>query len=128
MLVNVSGFKNRVGRLRVQLYGSNPADFLSKGRKMRRIDLPVTPDGTMRICVAVPKAGSYAIAVRHDANNNRNSDWNDGGGFSRNPKLSLIAGKPKYAEVTIPVGNGVKPIDVVLKYRQGLKIAPIGRN
>ena len=128
LLVNVSGFKNRVGRLRVQLYGSNPSDFLAKGRKMRRIELPVTPDGTMRVCVAVPKAGNYAIAVRHDANNNRNSDWNDGGGFSRNPRLSLVGGKPQYAEVNIPVGYGVKPIEVILKYRQGLKIAPVGRN
>jgi uncharacterized protein (DUF2141 family) len=128
LLVNVSGFKNRVGRLRVQLYGSNPAHFLAKGKKMRRIDLPVTPDGPMRVCVAVPKAGLYAVAVRHDANNNRNSDWNDGGGFSGNPRISLLAYKPRYAEVKIPVGNGVKPVDVILNYRQGLKIAPLGRN
>jgi uncharacterized protein (DUF2141 family) len=78
--------------------------------------------------VAVPKAGRYAVAVRHDANNNRNSDWNDGGGFSRNPRISLFDYKPKYAEVNIPVGNGVKPVDVILNYRQGLKIAPVGRN
>jgi uncharacterized protein (DUF2141 family) len=128
VLVNVSGFKNRAGRLRVQLYGSNPAHFLAKGRKLRRIDLPVTPAGEMRVCIAVPKAGHYAIAVRHDANNNRDSDWNDGAAFSRNPKISLFDLKPKYAEVSIPVGNSVKPIDVVLNYRQGLKIAPVGRN
>jgi uncharacterized protein (DUF2141 family) len=127
VLVNVTGFKNRVGKLRVQLYGGNPSHFLAKGRKMRRIDLPVTPSGAMRVCVAVPKAGSYAIAVRHDVQGN-GSDWNDGGGFSRNPTLSLLDLKPKYAEVNIPVGNGVKPVDVVLNYRRGLKIAPIGRN
>ena len=73
------------------------------------------------------KAGSYAIAVRHDVQGN-GSDWNDGGGFSRNPRLSLLDLKPKYAEVNIPVGNGVKPVDVVLNYRRGLKIAPIGSN
>jgi len=127
VLVNVSGFKRRAGKLRVQLYGSNPAHFLAKGKKMRRIDLPVTQSGEMRVCVAVPKAGSYAIAVRHDVQGN-GSDWNDGGGFSRNPRLSLLDGKPRYAEVNIPVGNGVKPIDVVLNYRQGLSIKPIGRN
>src|SRR5687768_4619744 len=45
VLVNVTGFKNRAGRVRVQLYGSNPSDFLAKGRKLRRIDLPVTHSG-----------------------------------------------------------------------------------
>ena len=124
ILVNVSGFKNRVGRVRVQLYGGNPGDFLAKGKKLRRIDIPVTSSGTMPVCIAVPRAGNYAVAVRHDANNNRNSDWNDGGGFSRNPKISMLS-KPKHSSVVIPVGNGVKPIDVVLNYRRGLTVGPV---
>jgi uncharacterized protein (DUF2141 family) len=128
LLVNVTGFKNRVGRIRVQLYGSNPSEFLAKGKKLRRIDLPVTGSGPMRVCVAVPKAGEYAVAVRHDADANGRSGWNDGGGFSRNPRLSLLDLKPKYQEVNIPVGNGVKPVDVVLNYRQGLTIKPLGSN
>lgn len=128
VLVNVTGFKNRAGRLRVQLYGSNPADFLAKGKKMRRIDLPVTGAGPMRVCVAVPKTGNYAIAVRHDADGNGKSTMNDGGGFSRNPKISLFDLKPKYSEVAIPVGRGVKPVNIVLNYRQGLAIKPVSRN
>ncbi|WP_324751012.1 DUF2141 domain-containing protein [Sphingomonas sp. LY54] len=124
VLVNVTGFKQRAGRVRVQLYGSNPADFLAKGKKLRRIDLPVTGTGPMRVCVAVPKAGEYAIAVRHDVRGD-GSDWGDGGGFSRNPKLSLLNLKPKYQNVAIPVGNGVKAIDVVLNYKQGLTVKPV---
>ena len=124
VLVNVTGFKVRAGKLRVQLYGDNAADFLKTGKKMRRIDLPVTATGPMRVCVAVPKSGTYAIAVRHDVQGN-GSDWNDGGGFSRNPKLSLLSLKPKYQQVAIPVGDGVKPVDVVLNYRQGLAIRPV---
>jgi uncharacterized protein (DUF2141 family) len=124
ILVNVSGFKNRVGRLRVQLYGGNPGDFLAKGKKLRRIDIPVTSSGVMPVCIAVPRAGNYAVAVRHDANNNRDSDWNDGGGFSRNPKISLL-NRPKHSQVVIPVGNAVKPIDVLLNYRRGLTVGPV---
>ena len=127
VLVNVTGFKNRNGRLRVQLYGSNPADFLAKGKKLRRIDLPVTDSGSMKVCVAVPKTGNYAIAVRHDADGNGKSGWSDGGGFSRNPSISLLDLKPSYQEVAIPVGNGVKPVDVVLNYRRGLRIGPISK-
>jgi uncharacterized protein (DUF2141 family) len=128
VLVNVSGFKNRVGRLRVQLYNDNPAEFLAKGKKLRRIDLPVTATGVMPVCIAVPAAGNYAIAVRHDADANGKSGWNDGGGFSRNPSISLFDLKPKLREVEIAVGNSVKPIDVVLNYRRGLVIGPIVRN
>ncbi|MBA3677600.1 MAG: DUF2141 domain-containing protein [Sphingosinicella sp.] len=125
ILVNISGFKNRAGRLRVQLYGGNPGDFLAKGKKLKRIDIPVARSGNMPVCVAVPRPGNYAIAVRHDADANGKSGWSDGGGFSRNPKISLLDLKPKHNEVVIPVGNGVKPVDVVLNYRRGLAIGPV---
>ena len=128
LLVDVSGFKARSGELRVQLYGSNPDDFLAKGKKLRRIDLPVTQSGPMKVCVAVPGPGTYAIAVRHDLDGNGKSGWSDGGGFSRNPNISLFHLRPKLAEVAINVGNGVKPIDVVLNYRQGVSIGPVANN
>lgn len=125
ILVNVEGFKARTGTVRVQVYGSNPADFLAKGKKLRRIDLPVTRSGPMQVCVAVPAPGNYAIAVRHDIDGSGRSGWNDGGGFSRNPKISLTSLKPRYGEVVIAVGQGTKPVDVVLNYRRGLSIKPI---
>jgi uncharacterized protein (DUF2141 family) len=127
VLVSVNGFKNRVGKLRVQLYGANPADFLAKGRKLRRIDLPVTRNGAMDVCVAVPKSGTYAIAVRHDADGNGKSGWNDGGGFSNNPKISLFRLKPNHRQVAINVAGGIKPVDVTLLYRNGLSIGPVAR-
>jgi uncharacterized protein (DUF2141 family) len=79
----------------------------------------------MNICVAVPRPGSYAIAVRHDADANGKSGWSDGGGFSRNPKISLFDLKPSLQEVAVPIGSGVKPVNVVLNYRRGLAIGPI---
>ena len=127
VLVSVDGFKNRLGRVRVQLYGSNPSDFLEKGKKLRRIDLPVTGSGPMHVCVAVPKPGTYAIAVRHDADGNGKSGWNDGGGFSNNPKISLLDLKPSHRETAVNVGNGVKPLGVLLNYRRGLTIGPVRR-
>ena len=127
VLVNVDGFKNRIGRVRVQLYGSNPSEFLAKGKKLRRIDVPVTRGGAMNVCVAVPKAGTYAIAVRHDADGNGKTGWNDGGGFSNNPKLSLFSARPTLRDTAISVGNGVKPVGVLLNYRRGLSIGPVGR-
>lgn len=124
-LVNVSGFKAQTGRVRVQVYGNDPSDWLAKGEKLRRIDLPVTA-ARMPICITVPSSGTYAIAVRHDVKGN-GSDWNDGGGFSNNPKLSITNYKPSHAKAAVQIGRGVKPIDVVLQYRQGLSIGPIKR-
>jgi uncharacterized protein (DUF2141 family) len=127
VLVDVRGFKNRSGKLRVQIYGGNPSEFLAKGKKLKRIDLPVTAT-RMPVCVALPKAGRYAVAVRHDADANGKSSRQDGGGFSRNPKISLVSMKPDYGQVAIAVGNGVKPVPVVLNYLQGLSIKPIASN
>jgi uncharacterized protein (DUF2141 family) len=127
VLVSVNGFKNRVGKLRIQLYGGNPADFLERGKKMKRIDLPVTRSGAMNVCVAVPRTGTYAIAVRHDADNNGKTNWNDGGGFSNNPKLSLLKLKPSARAVSVSVGSGVRTVPVVLNYRSGLSIGPVGK-
>ncbi len=125
VLVHVSGFKQRTGTLRVQIYGSNPGDFLVKGKKLRRVDLPVVPSGAMDVCVALPAIGQYAVAVRHDLDGNGKSGWNDGGGFSRNPSISLFDLKPRYNEVAITVAEEVKPVQVILNYRQGITIRPI---
>lgn len=128
-LVHVTGFKRRTGKLRVQLYGDDPDAFLAKGRYLRRIDLPVAAAGAaMDVCVALPRPGEYAIAVRHDINGSGKSDWNDGGGFSRNPHLSLFDLKPHYEEVALPFGTAPKVVDVVLNYRDGLSIGPVGRD
>lgn len=125
VLVRVAGFKARTGMLRVQVYGGDPADFLAKGRKLKRIELPVTSGGPMDVCVALPRPGNYAVAVRHDVDGSGKSGWDDGGGFSRNPHLSLVSLKPRYEDVVIGIGAVPKEIEVVLNYRQGLAIRPV---
>jgi len=124
-LVNVSGFKARSGRVRVQIYNSQ--NFLVKGERVTRIDLPVVAP-TMPICVPLPGPGTYAVAVRHDVDgDNARRDWSDGGGFSRNPHISLLHLKPSFSEVAVPIGNSPKAVSVVLLYRSGLSIGPAGR-
>ena len=125
VLVRVSGFKAITGNLRVQIYGDDPKRFLAKGGKLKRIDLPVTTT-QMNVCVALPGAGNYAVAVRHDVDgDNAKGDWGDGGGFSRNPRISLFDLKPDYDEVMISVGRDTRVVDVVMNYRRGLSIGPI---
>ena len=126
VLVTVEGFRQRTGNVRIAIYGSDPRRFLARGQTLRKVNLPVTAAGPMRICVAVPQPGRYAVAVRHDVNgNNRSGDWSDGGGFSRNPRISLTNLRPNYNNVAINVGRGVTPVAVVLNYRFGLAIRPV---
>lgn len=125
VLVTVDGFRQRTGNIRVAIYGSDPRLFLARGQTLRKINVPVTAAGPMRICVALPGPGRYAVAVRHDVNGNNHSDWSDGGGFSRNPRISLTNLRPNYNNVAIDVGRGVTPVNVVLNYRFGLSIRPV---
>jgi len=78
----------------------------------------------MDVCVALPKPGRYAVAVRHDVDGSGKSGWDDGGGFSRNPRISLLSLKPRYEDVVIDIGAAPRPIEVVLNYRHGLSIGP----
>jgi uncharacterized protein (DUF2141 family) len=124
LIVNVDGFKQRTGNIRVNVYGSEPSRFLARGQYVRQINLPVTRGGAMPICVSLPRAGQYAVAVRHDIDGDGN-DWGDGGGFSRNPRLSLTSLRPRYQNVAISVGPSVHNVNVVLNYRFGLSVRPV---
>lgn len=125
-LVRVSGFKDRVGRLRLQYYSNDPKTFLESGAFIRRQEVPMTPAGDMVLCITVPAAGDYAFVVLHDRDEDgRLSIWSDGVGFSNNPRLALA--KPKVEPMLVTIGNGVTPIPVVMNYRRGLSVKPLDR-
>lgn len=123
LLVTVRGFREPVGTVRVQAYRASDEEFLAPGRYVRRIDLPVARGGAISVCIAVPEPGRYAVAVRHDEDEDGRTGWSDGGGFSNNPALSLAA-RPTAAEAAVEVGRGVKRVDVLLHYRYGLTVRP----
>lgn len=126
VLVNIEGFKRRTGNIRVALYGSDRRRFLQNGATLRKVNVPVTPGGIMSVCIAVPGPGRYAIAVRHDVDgDNASGDWGDGGGFSRNPRITLTNLRPRYENVAINAGRGVTRVRVVLNYRFGLSVRPV---
>jgi len=118
-LVRVYGFKDRAGNLRVQLYSDNPDEFLASGKKLKRIELPMTKSGDMNVCMALPRFGEFSMVVLHDRDvNGRLSVSKDGFGFSGNPKLGLS--KPDYEDAMFVARDGVTVVDVILNYRQGL--------
>ena len=125
VLVHVSGLKNGTGEVRVQAYGPGAGKYLKKGAWAGRVDVPLAGRRSLDVCLPLPAAGTYSVAVRHDSNANKKSDWNDGAGFSRNPRLSLI-GRPSFGATAIPVASGPARIRVMISYRQGMKVGPIG--
>jgi uncharacterized protein (DUF2141 family) len=125
VLVSVTGLKSGSGKVRVQAYGPGGGKFLAKGGWAGRVDVPLNGRKALDVCLPLPASGSYAVTVRHDANGNRKSDWNDGAGFSRNPRLSL-ASKPSFGDTAVRVGQAPTRLRVVMNYRRGLNVGPIG--
>jgi uncharacterized protein (DUF2141 family) len=125
VIVHLAGFKQPAGKVKVSLYGSDSSRWLAKGGKISRVKVPVTGKA-MDVCVPVPAPGRYAVAVHHDLNVNGERDRQDGGGYSRNPKVSLLNPKPAFSKAAFEVGNGPARVGVRLLYVRGLGVGPAG--
>lgn len=123
MLVRVSGFKKPSGTVKVAVYAAQ--GYLAKRGKLRKVVVPVHSTRPMDICIAVPGAGQYAVAVHHDLNGNGDKDPSDGGGYSGNPKLSITNLRPPFGKTAVRVGASPRQVTVLLMYRNGLSIRPV---
>jgi uncharacterized protein (DUF2141 family) len=125
-LVEVTGLKDRRGRLKLELYPANDADFLADdnilvaaGKTFRRVEMPVPATGPVQLCIRAPGPGNYALSLMHDRDANRRFSLSvDGIGFAGNPKLGWS--KPRAAAATAAVGPGPARIAIRMNYRRGL--------
>ena len=124
VIVHLAGFKQPTGRVKVSLYGADKGRWLAKGGRISKVKVPVTGK-SMDVCLPVPAPGRYAVAVHHDLNVNGERDRQDGGGYSRNPKVSLLNPKPSFSKAAFEVGNGPARVGVTLLYIRGLSVAPV---
>ncbi|MES2884216.1 MAG: DUF2141 domain-containing protein [Pseudomonadota bacterium] len=119
LTVRITGVANTKGNLTITVYPDDADRFLAKGGKLLRARVPVVVPLT-ESCFALPVAGSYAIAVYHDANNDH--DFNrtfvgmpaEGYGFSNNPVTKL--GLPGFKEVRFAAKAGDNPVYIKLTY------------
>lgn len=122
VMVRVDGFRDRTGNVRIAIYHAIEEEFLASGKYVTRIDVPLTREGPMTVCAPVPESGPHAIVALHDRNaNGKLNVWNDGFGFSRNPRLG--SSKPPVDLVEVQVA-GVVPLNITLNYVQGLSARP----
>jgi len=115
--ITVNSIRTATGTIRVQLYRGTEADWLETGRWLNRIELPARA-GSMSICMPVPSAGDYAIAIRHDVNGNGETDIStDGGGMSNNPSINIFnLGRPSINRTRFSIGREVKPMAIRMRY------------
>lgn len=122
----VSGFKDRQGTLKLELYPATEQDFLgddkallAAGKTFRRITVPVPASGAATICIKVPHPGRYALFLGHDRDGKRKFNfWSDGAGFPSNQKLGRS--RPKLSQALIDVGAGVTTTSIRVQYLRGL--------
>jgi uncharacterized protein (DUF2141 family) len=131
IIVGIAGLRDRVGRLKLEVYPANDDDFLaddnilvSAGKTFRRVEVPVPQTGNPELCIRVPRPGRYAVVLLHDRNSDRRFNWRrDGVGFASNPRLGL--GQPGADEAVAVAGSGRTRITIVLNYLRGLRMRPI---
>lgn len=120
ILVKITGLKNRAGKIRIRTFNGNPDTYFNKAHAQRRLEYSTPAAGPVEICVPVLAPGTYAVDVRHDANNNSDTDRSDGIGASGNPKFSLwnilFNRKPPARQVQISVGYGTTIVPITVRY------------
>ncbi len=132
-MVTVDGLKDRQGNLKLEVYPANDQDFLeddniliSQGKTFRRVELAVPSAPSPKLCVRIPRPGSYAVSLLHDRNSNRRFNWRrDGIGFAGNPRLGLSS--PKASSASTVAGPGITEITITMNYLRGLRMRPLKR-
>ncbi|QFT76475.1 DUF2141 domain-containing protein [Erythrobacter sp. THAF29] len=118
--LRITGLRSGSGNLFVRTYYAKRGDWLKSKRYLTRIDAKPRA-GAMTVCVPVPAAGRYAIAVQHDENGNREMDVStDGAGMSNNPRIGSFLGIPRPPSVdkaAFTVNGGVTRLNIAMRYR-----------
>ncbi|MEH1885103.1 DUF2141 domain-containing protein [Nostoc sp.] len=119
LTVEIDGLKNKQGQVCASIFASSEGFPSDRNRSLQKqcIKINATP---LPITFENLKAGTYAVAVFHDQNNDRILNTNvfgipkEGFGFSRNPEIRT--GAPKFSEAAFLVAGPETNIQIRLKY------------
>jgi len=105
------------GEVAITVYGDDKRKFLARGGKLARVRVPAAP--TVKVCFWLPSK-TYAIAVYHDADGDRDFDRNmvgmpaEGFGFSNNPETRM--GLPAMGKVRFRLPAGESTTSIQMRY------------
>lgn len=117
--VEVEGVRSSRGLVAVTLYADDASRFLVKHGSLY-VGRVKAQAGTTEACIHIPRPGTYALAIYHDANGNQKFDRTMIGlpaeayGFSNNP--STLFGLPNFGSVRFAVARSGQTMRVRLKY------------
>ncbi|MEH2140200.1 DUF2141 domain-containing protein [Nostoc sp.] len=119
LTVEIDGLKNKQGQVCASIFASSEGFPSDRNRSLQKQCIKIN-DTPLPITFENLKAGSYAVAVFHDQNNDRILNTNvfgipkEGFGFSRNPEIRT--GAPKFSEAAFLVAGPETNIQIRLKY------------
>ncbi|NYD88263.1 DUF2141 domain-containing protein [Sphingomonas melonis] len=126
ILAQIAGLKDRKGRIKLELYPADEADFLADdtvllaaGKTFRRVWTTIPPSGQVQVCIRVPRPGRYALLVTHDRDGkNKFNFFADGAGFPGPGKIGMS--RPKVERALVDVGSSTAERTVQMQYLHGL--------
>lgn len=132
---NITGLKDRIGWLQLELYPATQADFLrnhskliAEGKTFRRVRARVPATGAVEMCIRVPRRGRYALVFTHDRDNRSKFNFlTDGVGLPGPGKLRRT--RPTVDQAVITVGSGVATANIRVQYLRGIRgFAPMPKS
>jgi uncharacterized protein (DUF2141 family) len=118
--LHITGLRSSKGNVFIRTYHARRDDWLKGKRYLTRLDLRPQA-GAVTACIPLPATGSYAIAVQHDENGNREMDFSaDGAAMSNNPEIGSFLGIPRppaVGKAAFNAGPGVTSLSVTMRYR-----------
>ncbi len=122
LTVRVDGLKNQKGQVCLSIYSSNQG-FPNQGDRALQSQCVKIAQTPQLVTFENLKAGSYAVAVIHDANADGKLNLNflgiptEGFGFSNNPKIRTSP--PKFGDSAVLVAGSSTNIQIQLQYLLG---------
>ena len=119
LYVKVEGIQFSSGLIAVTLYEDDSSRFLARRGSLYVGRVPAQAPST-RVCIHLPRPGTYALAVYHDADANRSFNRTGVGlpaeafGFSNNPPT--LFGLPRFSSVRIAVPRTNMQTTIRLRY------------
>lgn len=119
LTIDVDGLRNREGQVCLSVFAASVGFPTKTANAVQSQCIKIT-DAPFKVTLRQLQPGSYAVAVLHDENNDRQANNNflgipeEGFGFSRNPAISF--GPPKFADSVVPLTGSSTNIKIQLKY------------
>lgn len=122
LTIEVEGLKNKSGQICATIFDKSQG-FPRDSKNALQSQCIKFTEASQKLTFKNLKAGTYAVALFHDANDNGNLDIGafnapiEGFGFSNNPEI--FAGPPKFNASAVTVSKANTDIKIKMKYLFG---------